>query len=175
MWLNLPDRPVSGGNKSNIGSRHGMEAMREKQRGADMIEWKTTESRGAERVTSRGRGKETKKDGNTWGKNSCSWQTAARGMINSTDTSVHLTTEWKDRWMEDGKERQRKGHVVEKQTWNKCVRHEGRAWWKEMGKNRERYGWKQMWQVEGQSQMEEGRLDWVGVRMKEERKKRQEH
>lgn len=28
-WLNLPDRPVSGGYKSNSESRHGMDAMRE--------------------------------------------------------------------------------------------------------------------------------------------------
>lgn len=31
------------------------------------------------------------------------------GMINSADTSVHITAEWRDRWREGGMERGKKG------------------------------------------------------------------
>ncbi len=37
------------------------------------------------------------------------------GMINSADTSVHITAERWDRWREGGTESERKGHVVKKQ------------------------------------------------------------
>lgn len=50
------------------------------------------------------------------GKESCSWQTAAGGMINPADTSVHFTTEQKDRWREGGEESRRIGRELEKQT-----------------------------------------------------------
>lgn len=36
-------------------------------------------------------------------------------MINSADTSVHITTERQDRWREGGTEREIKGHVVKGQ------------------------------------------------------------
>lgn len=38
------------------------------------------------------------------------------GMINSPDTSVHITAERRDRWREGGRERvKKKGHVVKEQ------------------------------------------------------------
>lgn len=36
-------------------------------------------------------------------------------MINSADTSVHLTAEQRNRWREGGTEIERKGHVVKNQ------------------------------------------------------------
>lgn len=39
-WMNLHDRHVSGGNKREGGNKDGREGMREKERKADMIEWK---------------------------------------------------------------------------------------------------------------------------------------
>lgn len=66
-------------------------------------------------MTKRGKGEGRKKGRDTLGKESCCWQTAAGGMINSADTSFHFTTEWQDRGRKGGIEKERKGHVVKKE------------------------------------------------------------
>ncbi|KAG8002067.1 hypothetical protein GBF38_012403 [Nibea albiflora] len=46
------------------------------------------------------------------------------GMINSADTSVYITAEWRDRWREGGTERVKEKDMWLRntQTWNKCER-----------------------------------------------------
>lgn len=64
-WLNLPDRPVSDGNKREGGSRDGREGMREEERQVDIMEGKMAERREAVRVKRRGIGEGRKSHSDT--------------------------------------------------------------------------------------------------------------
>lgn len=71
------------------------------------------------------------------------------GMINSADTSVYITAEWRDRWREGGTERVKEMDtwLRNRQTWNKCERNTRRKKGGERaGRSEEKTdGWRVVW------------------------------
>lgn len=63
-------------------------------------------------------------------------------MINSADTSVHITAELRKRWREGGTESERKGHVVKKQISVRGTSGDSKLE-REGGRQGKNYGWRE--------------------------------